>query len=53
MTIQIPGAARGRKRNSKKNRSAWAKSSHLRNRPITAGDFDSLKKENGFKWTKA
>lgn len=55
MTNSIPGALRSRKRNSKKNRSEWAKTSHLRRRPLTAGDFDDLKKPapNGFKWTKA
>ena len=42
---------RGRKRNSKKNRSDWAKTSSQRTRPITGHDFDQLKKGQ-FKWEK-
>lgn len=42
---------RGRKRNSKKNRSDWAKTSKTRKRPITGQDFDDLKKGK-FQWEK-
>jgi hypothetical protein len=42
---------RERKRNSKKNRTKWARTAHLRARPITGGDFDELKKGK-FNWVK-
>ena len=42
---------RGRKRNSKKNRSSWAKTSSKRTRPVSAQDYDDLKKGK-FNWSK-
>ncbi len=42
---------RSRKRNSKKNRSSWAITSSKRTRPITAADYDDLKKGK-FNWSK-
>lgn len=46
---EMPNERRGRKRNSKKNRSDWAKTSKTRKRPITGQDFDDLKKGK-FDW---
>ncbi len=40
---------RRRKRNSKKNRSSWARTSHLRNRPITGSQFADAQKGR-FDW---
>jgi hypothetical protein len=42
---------RGRDRNAKKNRSRWAKTSHLRARPRSSEDFTSLEKGR-FQWNR-